>query len=315
MKLHLRTAKLQTWLFKVGTNISVCFQVAVTNALRETLLGFGGTVATELMELLNTNKDIHNEPQPENNQNIANTNIVPANLTNPIPTKNLANANITSIANTNHASPKLASNIKPLEGPPLIKNLKKEIDAPVKNAAPIAKAHPMPANVPPAPARLPVPRPMQAPAQNLHPAHPRPNSNVSFVFQPVMHTPHPPMYAQPRLAAPPLPPGYPNYPNYYEYAPWHYYEPHGNVNLNFNIPPKNLVVNSRAGSVECKNACREGESIQYAPQQNRGCWIKPTIFYDGFWTEQKVKKWVAEQVEKQFPEEQKAPSPGKPEKQ
>ncbi|CAG5055780.1 unnamed protein product [Parnassius apollo] len=85
--------------------------------------------------------------------------------------------------------------------------------------------------------------------------------------------------------------------------------------MNFNIPPKNLVVNSRTGS-ECKNACvrpngPEGEPVQYGPTQNQGCWIKPTIFYDGFWTEQKVKKWVAEQVEKQFPEDasQKSSSP------
>lgn len=120
----------------------------------------------------------------------------------------------------------------------------------------------------------------------------------------------PSMYGPTRMAPPQLPPVY---PNYYEYGPWHFYEPHGNVNLNFNIPPKNLVVNSRAGSVECKNQCREGEVLQYAPQQNRGCWIKPSIFYDGFWTEHKVKKWVAEQVEKQFPGEQKVQSPGKPE--
>lgn len=203
---------------------------------------------------------------------------------------------------------------------PLNRNLRKDADPaanmrsphppvpalkPVANPPPVAKAHPMPAALPPP--RLPAPRPA-APA---HPApapapHLRPNSNVSFVLQPVM----PPLYP-PRLA-PPVPSHV--FPNYYEYGPWHFaYEPHhGNVNLNFNIPPKNLVVNSRAGSVECKNACREGEPVQYAPQQGQGCWIKPTIFYDGFWTEQKVKKWVAEQVEKQFPEDSqhKTSSPG-----
>lgn len=30
-----------------------------------------------------------------------------------------------------------------------------------------------------------------------------------------------------------------------------------------------------------------------APVQSR--WIKPTLFYDGFWTEQKVKRWISGQ--------------------
>ncbi|CAG9136446.1 unnamed protein product [Plutella xylostella] len=84
---------------------------------------------------------------------------------------------------------------------------------------------------------------------------------------------------------PPLFPPRPQF-NYYEYAgPWHvtYDERPHNLNVNFNLPPKN----------------------KEPPAQP--CWIKPTIFYDGFWTEQKVKKWVAEQVEKQFPEDAPAP--------
>lgn len=273
--------------------------------MRETLLSFGGAVATELTELLETNKDIVTEPISENNQNIANVNLVNTNVVN------------TNLVNTNVVNTNPANNLtKPLlEGSPLVKNQRKDsidiapanVSVPVKNVAPIAKTHPMPANAVPQPR---VPANQRVPP-TIHPVQPRPNSNVSFVLQPVMGGVVPPMYAPPRLAAPPLPPVY---PNYYEYGPWHFYEPHGNVNLNFNMPPKNLVVNSRAGagSVSCKNACREGETLQYAPQPNRGCWIKPTIFYDGFWTEQKVKKWVAEQAEKRFPDEQKASSPGKP---
>lgn len=293
----------------------------MTNALRETLLSFGGAVATELTELLDTTKEISSEPLTENNQNIANTNSIAKTLANTINlpntnlVNNLAGANITktNIVNTNLANTNLANTNKPkplLEGPPLVKNLRNSptdngpTNKPqVKASAPVAMAHPMPV----AGGARAAPRPPPAlPA----PAHPRPNSNVSFVLQPVMGSVGPPMYAPPRLAPPQLPPVY---PNYYECGPWHFYEPHGNVNLNFNIPPKNVVVNSRAGSVECKNQC-QGE-YQYGPQQNRACWVKPTIYYDGFWTEQKVKKWVAEQVEKQFPEEQKTPSPGKDVKQ
>ncbi|XP_028169182.1 uncharacterized protein LOC114359124 isoform X2 [Ostrinia furnacalis] len=251
---------------------------AVTNALRETLLSFGGSVATELAELLESHKAVTPPPAPhpapdENNQNA--------------PNKMADAAPKNSPLNRGPRKEDCPANNRALQ--PQIKN------------APVATAHPMPAPaLAPRPPRPPVP-----------PAPLRPNSNVSFVLQPVM----PPLY--PARLPPPAPPVY---PNYFEYAgPWHFaYEtydrPHGNVNLNFNAPPKNLVVNGR-GSVECKNACRqEGEPVQFAPQQGAGCWIKPTIFYDGFWTEQKVKKWVAEQVEKQFPEEasHKAASPDAP---
>lgn len=196
------------------------------------------------------------------------------------------------------------ANLRPPPKAPLAANL------PPANRPPVANAP-----RPPGPPVPPVPQVPQVPQVPLA----RPNSNVSFVLQPVMGGVVPPLYA------PRLPPPSPLYPNaYYEYSagPWHFtYESfdrhHGNVNLNFNLPPKNLVVNGRA-SAECKNACGirppgpEGEPLQYGPPpQNQGCWIKPTIFYDGFWTEQKVKKWVAEQVEKQFPEDpsQKSPSP------
>lgn len=219
--------------------------------------------------------------------------------------------------------PAECSAVKAVE--PKNKHLRKEpeIGATANSLRPPVKA-PLAANLPPAnraPAanapRPPAPAVPQGPQGPPGPPLPlaRPNSNVSFVLQPVM----PPMYA------PRLPPPGPLYPNaYYEYAagPWHFtyeaFDRHpGNVNLNFSLPPKNLVVNGRA-SAECKNACGrpapppDGEPLHFGPPpQNQGCWIKPTIFYDGFWTEQKVKKWVAEQVEKQFPEDpsQKSPSP------
>ncbi|CAG4947985.1 unnamed protein product [Colias eurytheme] len=262
-----------------GSAIHRARKCAVTNALRETLLSFGGNVASDLLELLESNKtETPADPQQENNPNLLNKPTEPK--------------------NSQRKEPEGVSGVR--VPPPA-----------VKNAPPVALAHvpPMPPSVPPsgpAPASLP-PRP---PANAPRP--PRPN--VSFVVPLMGGVVPPPLYAPPRLPAPP-----PLYPNaYYEYSgPWHFaYEPHGNVNLNFNVPPKNLVVNGR-GSVECKNACRQGpgpeEPGPYPPPQNQGCWIKPTIFYDGFWTEQKVKKWVAEQVEKQFPEDaSKASSPGGP---
>ncbi|XP_038211318.1 DNA repair and recombination protein RAD52-like isoform X1 [Zerene cesonia] len=265
-----------------GSAIHRARKCAVTNALRETLLSFGGSVASDLLELLEANKaETPVEPQQENNPNLLNKPTEPK--------------------NSQRKDPESASGMR--VPPPAIKNAA---------VPPVALAHPMPANLPARP-----------PANAPRAAAPRPN--VSFVVPvvggvvpgvggvvPAVGGVVPPLYAPPRLPAPP-PPLYPN--AYYEYSgPWHfayepYERPHGNVNLNFNMPPKNLVVNGRAGSVECKNACRQGpagpevDPSHYPPAQNQGCWIKPTIFYDGFWTEQKVKKWVAEQVEKQFPED------------
>ncbi|KAM3959267.1 uncharacterized protein ACR2FA_006696 isoform 1-T1 [Aphomia sociella] len=290
---------------------------AVTNALRETLLSFGGSVATELMEILETHKsDVNNtnvappEPLPENNQNISNK---PAEPKNSPLNKNIRKDSSDSCG----SNPANNMRLPHQAVPPVVKNAVPPPPPPVAKALPMPASLPPAANRPPLPANAPRPPP---PAAAPAPPHVRPNSNVSFVLQPVMGGVVPPLYAPPPRYAPPhvAPPHI--FPNaYYEYSPgpWHFtYESydrhHGNVNLNFNIPPKNVVVNSRSGSGECKNACGarqpqggpEGEPIQYAPPpQNQGCWIKPTIFYDGFWTEQKVKKWVAEQVEKQFPED------------
>ncbi|XP_069361715.1 uncharacterized protein [Maniola hyperantus] len=284
-----------------GAAIHNSRKCAVTNALRETLLSFGGNVATDLMELLEAHRnDAPNQNQNQNhNQNpVKNQNHVSSD---PIHENNQNIANTTA----NKVIEKSVLKVKKDEVP----GAAKLPTGPLKNMAqPVAKAHPMPANVPvnvlPNVANRPQPtanaprHPPPAPA----PPTLRPNSNVSFVLQPVMGGVVPPMYTNPpypsNRVAPPPPP---MFPNFYDYSgPWHIaYEPfdryHGNVNLNFNMPPKNLVVNSRAGSVECR-----GREEHYSGQ---GCWIKPTIFYDGFWTEQKVKKWVAEQVEKQFPDD------------
>lgn len=263
-------------------------QCAVTNALRETLLSFGGSVATELLELLESHRTEVGAPanQPEslseNNQNVANRPAEPKNA----PHNRSQRKESVEVPPPPAA---LRSPLAPPQPPPAVQN------------APAAK--PMPLG-PPAP-----PANRQPLAGVARPVPARPNSNVSFVLQPVVGGVVPPLYgAGPRLAAPPLSHVLP--PAYYEYpGPWHfayesYERPPGNVNLNFNLPPKNLVVNGRGG-VECRNACRPPDEL---PPPAQPCWIKPTIFYDGFWTEQKVKKWVAEQVEKQFPEEP-PPSP------
>ncbi|KAJ2948240.1 hypothetical protein O0L34_g7468 [Tuta absoluta] len=290
-----------------GSAIHKSRKCAVTNALRETLLSFGGSVATELMELLDANKNDFPTPAPAPNTAHASNTAPPA----PHNNQNVPNKEPKNIK-PQIRKEEITPVVRPHTGPPLIKNA-------IQNPPPIAKAHPIPANLPPA-ANRPVPASAPRPPPPGH--HPRPNSNVSFVLPvvpPPLYAPPPPRLAPPH-AAPfhAAPPHVTYHPNYYEYSgPWHFtYETydrhHGNVNLNFNIPPKNLVVNSRSAPLECKNACgvrqgsaaHEGDPVQYGPpNQNQGCWIKPTIFYDGFWTEQKVKKWVAEQVEKQFPED------------
>ncbi|CAB3251018.1 unnamed protein product [Arctia plantaginis] len=264
---------------------------AVTNALRETLLSFGGSVATELLELLESHRTEvgapANQPEPlaENNQNVANRPAEPKNAPhNRPPRKDSVDVPPPAALRSPLAPPQ--------PPPPAVKN------------APAAKPLPL-GPPPPCPPVPPANRPM---AGATRPVPARPNSNVSFVLQPVVGGVVPPLYgAGPRLSAPPMSHVLP--PTYYEYpGPWHfayesYERPPGNVNLNFNLPPKNLVVNGRGG-VECRNACRPSDEL---PPPAQPCWIKPTIFYDGFWTEQKVKKWVAEQVEKQFPEESSQP--------
>ncbi|XP_047513477.1 DNA repair protein RAD52 homolog isoform X2 [Pieris napi] len=126
-----------------GSAIHRARKCAVTNALRETLLSFGGLVSTELIELLETNKEV---PLPESD----------IQTTKPTEPKNLArneeiNGTIAkSIPNVPSVTP-----IRP--PPPTIKNA-------VNIPPPIAKAHPMPANLPPAANRPPlVPRPPPPP--------------------------------------------------------------------------------------------------------------------------------------------------------
>ncbi|KAJ8718187.1 hypothetical protein PYW07_006117 [Mythimna separata] len=290
---------------------------AVTNALRETLLSFGGSVATELTELLEANRAEApaNAPEPaaENNQNVANRHPEPKNVA-------LERARKEPGSASPHAppAPPPVQN-GPLPPPPVqngplapppVQNGPLAPPPAVKNAARVLGAAMPAANrAPPGPARAPAGpgAPLAGPAGP--PLHARPNSNVSFVLQPVVGGyGAPPLYGAPRVPGPGAPHVFPN--AYYEYGGgggWHFaYEsydrPPGNVNLNFNLPPKNLVVNGRG-------ACRPADDVTFAPPPPaQGCWIKPTIFYDGFWTEQKVKKWVAEQVEKQFPEDASAAS-------
>ncbi|XP_075981406.1 uncharacterized protein LOC142980022 isoform X3 [Anticarsia gemmatalis] len=281
---------------------------AVTNALRETLLSFGGSVATELTELLESTRSeispANLPPEPpaiENNQNVANR---PAAEPKNSPHNRPVRKDSVDVPPPNALRSPLVPPQPPQppqqpQPPPAVKN------APTSKPLPLG---PLPPGPPANRAALAgTGRPAPAPA----PGAARPNSNVSFVLQPVVGSMVPPLYgAPPRLTTPQLPHVFP--PGaYYEYpaGPWHFaYEsydrPPGNVNLNFNLPPKNLVVNGRGG-MECRNACRPPDEL---PPPTQPCWIKPTIFYDGFWTEQKVKKWVAEQVEKQFPEDSSQPS-------
>ncbi|XP_060805680.1 DNA repair protein RAD52 homolog isoform X2 [Amyelois transitella] len=125
---------------------------AVTNALRETLLSFGGSVATELMELSEIKTEAPSAPnpvptapvEPENNQNLPNKPIEPKNS--PV------NKVIRKEESTTPA------NVRP-HPPPAIKNMAGNPPPP-----PVAKAHPMPVSLPRAAPRGPAPPP-------------RPNSN------------------------------------------------------------------------------------------------------------------------------------------
>lgn len=137
------------------------------------------------------------------------------------------------------------------------------------------------------------------------------SSNVSYLVQHVM----PPLYSvQCGTSHTPSPPLYHN-TFYTEFPPWPLYdnyERHNKVNMNINMPPKNFTMNGRAGMMECQQSCGGRTPPMNGPDDSsigtgnyiphpfniNGAWIKPTIFYDGFWTEQKVKKWVAEQMDK-----------------
>ncbi|XP_041985092.1 DNA repair protein RAD52 homolog isoform X3 [Aricia agestis] len=102
-----------------GSAIHNARKCAVTNALRETLLSFGGSVTTELMELLEIHKPPEHVPiEPE--------------LPKHSEPKNSPKLNIRKEAD-----------IRPhTTVPPAIKN--------APNPPPVAKAHPMPVNLPPA---------------------------------------------------------------------------------------------------------------------------------------------------------------------
>ncbi|CAH0696091.1 unnamed protein product [Spodoptera exigua] len=151
---------------------------AVTNALRETLLSFGGSVASELTELLESNRADApaNAPEPlnENNQNVANKQIEPKNMT-----MERAARKDSSDSGTSHPtlrSPHAAPIPPPVQNGPLVP------PPAVKNAPSSARVLPTsmpPANrVPPVGPGRPAPGPAVPPPGPAPPtAHPRPNSN------------------------------------------------------------------------------------------------------------------------------------------
>ncbi|XP_022828355.1 DNA repair protein RAD52 homolog isoform X3 [Spodoptera litura] len=151
---------------------------AVTNALRETLLSFGGSVASDLTELLeSTRADAPaNAPEPlnENNQNVANKQIEPKNMT-----LDRAARKDSSDSGTNHPtlrSPHASAVPPPVQNGPLVP------PPAVKNAPSSARVLPTsmpPANrVPPVGPGRPAPGPaVPPPGPAPQPAHPRPNSN------------------------------------------------------------------------------------------------------------------------------------------
>ncbi|XP_038211320.1 DNA repair protein RAD52 homolog isoform X3 [Zerene cesonia] len=119
-----------------GSAIHRARKCAVTNALRETLLSFGGSVASDLLELLEANKaETPVEPQQENNPNLLNKPTEPK--------------------NSQRKDPESASGMR--VPPPAIKNAA---------VPPVALAHPMPANLPARPPanapRAAAPRPNEA---------------------------------------------------------------------------------------------------------------------------------------------------------
>ncbi|XP_050682660.1 DNA repair protein RAD52 homolog isoform X2 [Leptidea sinapis] len=136
-----------------GSAIHRARKCAVTNALRETLLSFGGNVATELLELVETKPEVPT-PAPveyqENNQNVANRQPEIKNS----PRKDDVPSNV----NVPH---------RVMPTAPLLKNATPN--------PPIATAHPMPANLPPAANRPPLAANVQRPPQQAI----RPNSNVA----------------------------------------------------------------------------------------------------------------------------------------
>lgn len=263
-------------------------------------------MANELTELLEGHRGDApaNEVLNENNQNVANKPCEPRNVTLERAARNESADSGSHPALRSPAAPPAPPAPAPAPAPVAAPAPPAAAAPPAVKNAGAGRGHP--GALPPANRVAPAPR-----AAQLPPAAPgaRPNSNVSFVLQPVVGGMVPPLFPPPRVAPPP--PVHPAvFPNaYYEYPAggWHfayesYERPPGNVNVNFNLPPKNLVVNGRGG-------CRPPDDVTFgAPPPTQGCWIKPTIFYDGFWTEQKVKKWVAEQVEKQFPEDASATS-------
>ncbi|XP_049876979.1 DNA repair protein RAD52 homolog [Pectinophora gossypiella] len=118
-----------------GAAIYKSRKCAVTNALRETLLSFGGSVANELMELIESHKsEVSPAPEAENNQNIANKHTEPKNA--PL-NRNIRKDSFDSVCST-------ANNMRSPHPPvPTIKN------APVVPSVQVPPVQVPPVQVPP----------------------------------------------------------------------------------------------------------------------------------------------------------------------
>ncbi|XP_037295207.1 DNA repair protein RAD52 homolog isoform X2 [Manduca sexta] len=150
---------------------------AVTNALRETLLSFGGKVASDLLEILETARpDVPSVNGPGVSAPLVNASLVGA----PLVSASLANSPLgnlpvntpITLADQTENNQNIANRLEPKTSPVALCPRKEEV-RPVA-VPPMARAMPMPAALPPAPAPARVP-----PAHAPHPAAVplRPNSN------------------------------------------------------------------------------------------------------------------------------------------
>lgn len=255
------------------------FQSSVTNALRETLLSFGGTIATKLLEQLENNRlesqtNTEQITAPINHPNVAINGIDVRNV--------MANSD-----NNQQKSPGKdyrTSSSSSGDSRKVDSTSTAHIDKPQMSCTPRVKPMEMPkaAGMPPL-------LPQQAPP------------NVSYVVQRVL----PPLY---NATPPPL-----HHSVYYTHLvptpPWPltYDNFNRNGNSRCNVPP-NFVINTLPN---CSQSSSSGQSVSrgFSPPGNNvmphsvninSSWIKPSIFYDGFWTEQKVKNWVTEQNDKEY---------------
>lgn len=302
----------------------ICFQSSVTNALRETLLSFGGTIATQLLEQLECNR-LESQTNTERSSLPINHGDAPVNggeVRNAIANSDNKKQNCPPYKDSRESSSSSGDSRKMDESkspqrPAVAVASTAHMDKPQMSCNPRVKPTEMP-NHPAKPAagmgqglaanqnvmKMPPPLLQQVPP------------NVSYVVQRVM----PPLYSVHSAAPPPPLPTQPHPPHYHNAyytellptAPWpltydNFNRHLGNVNLRCNVPPKNFVINAQP---DCSQSSSSGRSVSrgFSPPSNsfmphsvniNSSWIKPSIFYDGFWTEQKVKNWVTEQNDKE----------------